>query len=284
MQEKLSSTDVLGEPLFISRSSKIYKWKENQLIKLFNEGIGSELIDNEEINSKETFSRGISSVKCYGQISVGTQTGLIIEKIPGMPLISLAGAKPLTAFNVPKLMAQLQLAMHETQTEVIRSYKDMVREALKSEPLDFLSVTERAMVDELLQNLPDGNSILHLDFHPDNIMSDTKATSIIDWMTAARGVPAADVAATLFLLNEGEMIPGFNRITAAVLEGIRKTICRNYLKQYKKASGICDEEITCWRLPFMIVRLGLWNIESERETLKQKIKDAILEINELECK
>jgi hypothetical protein len=66
---------------------------------------------------------------------------MIIESVRGQPLISLAGSYPTTAFGVPKLMVKLQTQLHNTQTDIIRSYNEMVITTLDSQPLSFL--TER---------------------------------------------------------------------------------------------------------------------------------------------
>jgi len=264
--------ESLGEPFFTSRSSQIFVREDNRLLKLFNREVDPELIRNEEINTTEAFEKGVSLVKCYGRVRVGDRTGLLIERISGKTLISNFASHPGSLFGVPGLMARLQIRLHATATQTIRCYKDMVRSALDSPPLSFLSAEEKGKALEKLEALPDGDSILHLDYHPDNIMTFQGESSIIDWMTAARGAPAADVAATLYLLTEGEMIPGLNRVVAAILEGIRKGICRGYLKNYKRISGMTDEEIACWRLPFLIVRLGVWHIASEIQVLQEKIR------------
>ena len=270
------SLESLGEPLFTSRSSQIFAWDGNALLKLFNANVDPLLIENEEINTTETYEKGISAVKCYGHIKIGDRTGIVIEKVAGKTLISRFGSKPLTLFQVPGMMADLQIEMHSTHTEKIRSYKQFVLSSLESEPMRFLSASERRAVENKLNALPDGDSILHFDYHPDNIMTDGNASTVIDWMTAARGVPAADVAATLYLLNEGEMIPGMSKAAAAILETIRKSICKKYYAAYKKRTGLTDSEVTPWRLPFLIFRLSVWNIDSEIVILQQKIRDELL--------
>lgn len=264
--------ESLDAPLFTSRSSEIYSWQGNTLLKLFRSGVGGELIENEEINTTETYEKGVSKVKCYGHVQVDDRIGIIIERIEGKTLISLLGSKPLVLFKAPDIMADLQVKMHNTQTDKIRSYKEMVLKALDSEAMRFLSGNEKKIAEDKIYALADGNSILHFDFHPDNIMSDGKNATIIDWMTAARGVPAADVAATLYLLNEGEMIPGLNKAVAAVMEVIRKTICKKYYAAYKKKTGLTDAEVAPWRLPFLIFRLSIWHIDSEIQVLQEKIK------------
>ena len=282
MEAKLYKIADLGSPLFTSRSSEVYYWEdynreEEVLLKLFRHGVDQKMIDSEEINTKETYDKGVSAVACYGQVRVedrdGTvRSGILLKKIPGQTLIARVMKHPETLFAAPKIMAERQLALHQTHTSVIRSYKDLVRECLDAPVMAFLTESEREEILRRLDALPDGDSILHLDYHPDNIMSDGEHISVIDYMTAASGAPAADVAATLYLLNEGEMIPGLSPAVAAVMEFLRKTICKKYLKRYKAASGMTDEEIAPWRLPFLIVRLGVWCIESEIIDLQNKIR------------
>lgn len=262
----------IGEPIFTSRSSQIFVREENTLLKLFNTYVDPELIKNEEINTRETYEKKVSMVKCFGHIQVDDRTGIILGKVKGKTLLSLVTSKPASAFKIVKLMVELQVNMHNTHTEKIRSYKEMVLCALSSQPLSFLTAQEKKNAVKKIKALPDGNSILHLDYHPDNIMSDGVETTIIDWMTAARGVPAADVASTVFLLSEGEMIPGLPKPVAAILEVVRKMLCKKYLKRYKKVTNMTDKEIAPWRLPFLVVRLGVWNIESEVAALQEKIR------------
>ena len=238
------------------------------------------MIDNKEINTTETFEKGISAVECYGQARVAcpdglVRSGLIIKKIPGQTLIARAMKKPLTVFSASGTMADLHIAMHNTHTDKIRSYKELVRTSLETVIMSFLTGKERAQILARLDALPDGDSVLHLDYHPDNIMSDGQNISVIDWMTSASGAPAADVAATLYLLNEGEMIPGLSPAVASVLEFLRKSICKSYLKKYKAISGMTDEEIRPWRLPFLIVRLSIWSIDSEIDDLRRKIREEL---------
>jgi hypothetical protein len=270
--ETVISETALEAPHFQSRSSQIFSWSGNTLLKLFHEDIAPDLIRNEEINTTEAFEKGITKVKCYGQATLDGRTGLILEKVEGKTLIALTTSNPGMAFRIPRLMAELQIQMHQTHTDKIRSYRQMVLDALDSEPLSFLTEQEKAAAVSRISRMPDGDSILHLDYHPDNIMSDGKTATIIDWMTAARGVPAADVAATLYLLNEGEMIPGLNRVLAMVLEQVRRHICSKYYSAYKEKTGLTDAEVAQWRLPFLIVRLGVWNIKSEVDLLQRKIR------------
>ena len=273
--QKLSLED-LGQPIFTSRSSEVFNWDEEKLLKLFHAGTDPDLIAHEAINSQVTFESGVSRVEYCGQVQLGDRQGLILKRVAGKTLISLAAGRPQTVFSVHRLMADLQIALHQAESDRIRSYRGLAKEALDREPMEFLTPEEKAHCLDRLEALPEGKHILHLDYHPDNIMSDGKSqTTIIDWMTASAGVPAADVAATLFLLNEGEMIPGMSKLAGAALEAIRKTVCRKYYADYKKKTGLTDQEVARWRLPFLIFRLTIWNIDSEIPGLQRKIREEL---------
>lgn len=61
-----------------------------------------------------------------------------------------------------------------------------------------------------LKSLPEGDSVCHGDFHPDNVLLSDDDVTIIDWMDASRGNPLADIARTSIILlgaSESEQIP-----------------------------------------------------------------------------
>jgi tRNA A-37 threonylcarbamoyl transferase component Bud32 len=51
----------------------------------------------------------------------------------------------------------------------------------------------------------EGNSLLHLDLHPINVMISSDGPIVIDWARPARGNAHADVALTWLLLSSGEV-------------------------------------------------------------------------------
>ncbi len=275
-----------GEPLFTSRSSEVFAFPAADvpeapdgaevLLKLFRPDVEQEYIDSEEVNTKEIFRKGATDVDCYGQVRVkdgdDVRSGILIKKIPGQTLIGFALTKPWIIPGAGRLMAEKQLELHACESDVIWSYKDLVLQSMDKPNMDFLSKKDKKKIRKYLDTLPDKKNILHFDYHPDNIMSDGENVSIIDFMTVATGDPAADVCATKILLNEGEMIPGFPKAVAMLLNVLKKYVYKRYVKAYQEMSGVTDKEIDQWRLAFLIVRKGIWAIPSESEPFKQKIK------------
>ncbi len=66
-----------------------------------------------------------------------------------------------------------------------------------------------------------GDSLLHMDFHPLNVMLSSDGPVVLDWANAARGDPLVDVATTWVLLASGE-------VTGSRLETLLARVGRNY--------------------------------------------------------
>lgn len=265
----------LGTPMCTSRSSELFDLGEGKLLKLFFKEASPTFIKYEEENLKEAFSKGVSDIECFDRIDIDGREGIIIKKIPGKTLVGVLSEDPSYLPKISSHMAELQLNMHRLEAQQMHSYRSVLELSVDSEELSFLTDEEKEKARKYIDALPDGNRILHLDYHPDNIMADGDKASVIDWATAACGDPAADVATTVYLMREGEMIPGLSKEEAEFLEQLRAKMLDGYLELYREHMPVSDEEIARWRLAVLMVRLHIWNIESEVKALQEKIKKEI---------
>ncbi|MCW7469900.1 phosphotransferase [Leptospira kanakyensis] len=265
------SMESLGKPFAIGRSADLFILPENRILKLFFPEAEESEIDLEVENTVEANRKGASKMRCYGKAKVGNRFGIIFDRLNGISLTKLPDKNPLELFRIAGKLAHLHYGIHQIESERFKDIKEILNHCLDSEPLSFLNLGEKQKVKSYIAGLPNGNSILHLDFHPENVIVEGKDEIIIDWMTAAKGNSAADVAFTFLLFTDGELWPGTPKLKIIFYTIVRKFILSGYLKAYKKLSGITDAEISAWRLPALILRLGLWNIESERESLKTQI-------------
>src|SRR5947207_9957905 len=81
--------------------------------------------------------------------------------------------------------------------------------------------------------LGEGQSLLHLDLHPDNVMLTTRGPFVIDWPNAARGPGAADVAHTWVVIACSTPTTGlYRRALSAVGRGL---LLRAFLKRFDRA-------------------------------------------------
>lgn len=85
-------------------------------------------------------------------------------------------------------------------------------------------------------------SILHLDFHPGNVMVvDGQVTGVLDWANGTTGDPASDVGTTMALLTMGPVDAPAG--VAPVLNGIRKWLARRYAAEYLRLNPLPPESI-----------------------------------------
>jgi aminoglycoside phosphotransferase (APT) family kinase protein len=75
-----------------------------------------------------------------------------------------------------------------------------------------------------------GEALLHMDFHPLNVMLSSDGPVVLDWTRASRGDPLVDVAATWVLLASGEV--NQSRLEALFVNAGRKTLLNAYLKPF----------------------------------------------------
>ena len=91
-----------------------------------------------------------------------------------------------------------------------------MRQALEREPSEleryartFAALHERLFMitaPAILRAVGDGDTLLHLDFHPENVLMGTHGPMVIDWANAARGHWADDVAMTVVIVK-GVVLP-----------------------------------------------------------------------------
>ena len=265
----------LPTPMATGRSAQLYEWEPDRVLKLFFEVVPDKDIDAEYRHTCEASARRVTGMACHGQVRVGTRSGIILDRVDGISLTRLPEKNPLFFFSLPRILATLHLNLHKSRTNTMRDVRACAAAMLETPALAFLGPREKDRAQEKIKALPGGNAVLHMDFHPENILAVPGEYTVIDWMTAARGHPAADVAATVFLLRDAELFPGISPAKKAFYELVRRFILSRYLKTYLAGSKISMDDIHAWRLPVLMLRLGLWEIQSERDRLKTEIKTHI---------
>ena len=265
----------LGPPLAVGRSAEIYAWSDDQVLKLFFLEVPESEIRKELANTEAAGLAALPAAYCHGAVDMEGRRGILLDRIRGISLTQLPEKHTKEFFALPRYLAQVHLELHKRSAPGLKDFRELVESALDKPSLAFLSKDEKSRIRKYLSLLPQGDRVLHLDFHPENIIVDGDRKVVIDWMTAARGVPAADVAFTVFLLRDAELFPGISALKRWFYETVRRYILKGYLSYYLKHSGLSRADLEIWRLPVLLLRLGIWGIESERGKLKTWIMELI---------
>lgn len=267
--------DDLGSPAAVGRTAEVYRLPNDTVLKLFHADIPEAEIAAEETNSAEAVRLGATAVACRGRLVIGGRTGLVFDEIVGRSLTQVAEQNVLLVRAVGRTLGRLHAELHAKSTDGLPDIRDVALRQLDAEPLAFLLTGERAAAARLIAALPDRSAVLHMDFHPQNVFQLGDRHEVIDWATALRGAPAADVASTQFLLHDAELWPGTPALKRLLYNAVRRTLLAAYLAEYLKLSAMDRGEIARWRLPIVILRLGMWDIDSERPRLQREIRDLV---------
>ena len=124
---------------------------------------------------------------------------MVIERIEGPDMVAMMEKRPWTFRQLGRSLADLHRHLHDL------SAPDWLSEA----PVGH------------------GDSLLHLDLHPLNVMIGPRGPVVIDWARACRGDAAVDEAIAWVLMAAGE-VPG-SRFMAMIVTRARSVLMKSFL-------------------------------------------------------
>lgn len=179
-------------------------------------------------------------------------------------------ARPWRIFQHARSLAELHIQTHQKSTAGLPSYKDRLRYDIRESPHLTEDLRKKAL--DRLDQLPDGQSICHGDYHPENVLITRQGPVVIDWMTACSGSPWADVARTSLILSIGAKAAG--RKIPFLLRVMVSLYHRTYLTHYCRVQPDATQEYSRW-MPLIAAGRLNENIIPEREALIRIVEQGI---------
>jgi len=244
------------------RTAEIFEWKDNQVLKLFLEGFPAAVVQREAQVTQAVHKAGIPVPAVEGVVEVDGRVGIVFERVEGTTMLEDMMYRPWKLGRYARIMAELQAQMHSREIVALRSLREDLEEVIQNQA-GMPDNVRHALVDAL--RLPDGNSVLHGDFHPDNIIMSPRGPVIIDWPEAKRGNPLADAARTWLLIRMGTPPPGTKM--QWLIKLIRRWFYSMFIKHYRELRPYSEQELEAWRLPIVAARLFFESIPEERRDL-----------------
>lgn len=273
-QELVKTIDpnLLHEMVSQGNTAEIYLYDEGKILKLFREQMPFQAISC-EYDKVKIIQRHLQNIPiAYDLVAYQNRFGIVYEQIKGNDMLNLFIKKLGKRKHYSRIMGQIHAKIHEVNIDVKYSVKEKLKDNINEEKE--LTSEEKVKVIRYLDNLPDGNKVCHFDFHPGNIMLMDNIPIVIDWMTACTGCKAADVARTCLLLQYGELQHA-NFMMKLFVHIFNKGIGKLYYKEYKKITGISDEEVEQWILPIAAARLTEWLTDHEKEQLLRVVREKL---------
>ena len=225
-------------PVLGGASSLVRRIDGGRVAKIFHAAVSEEMIDREYRAANLAADRGIAVARPIARIDAEEGRTILYPEIAGATLLGQMRRKPFGAGKALEDMVRLHRSIHACDVPELRPLKDVLRIDIEYGPAD-ARVKEAAYA--LIDRLPDGDRLLHGDFHPSNILAAPEGLTAIDWSKAARGEVTPDMLRTEMLLRFGQgpedMLTNVARDWAA----------RRYAHGYAGVAGAELSHVAQWR-------------------------------------
>ncbi len=225
-------------------TADVYEWPGHTVLKLFKEHTEEHTIEYEALIHEMVYDKGINMPKLLEEVEVEGRRGYVYERINEKSLLFHLTKKRWKLWHFGKILARTQLMIHEKKAPLLPDLRERLRSDIGKVKNLKIEDAERLMA--YINILPEGNTICHMDFHPGNVFYHPKIGTTIDWITASRSVPAADVARTYIILKHGGLKYNAPRWVAWLEATGRHLLLRRYLSYYYKHSNITFSDIEIW--------------------------------------
>jgi Ser/Thr protein kinase RdoA (MazF antagonist) len=258
-----------GKPIAVGRTAEIYAWDDGTVLKLFRSWMPASAANDEARIARTVHATGIRVPAVGDVITVGGRTGILYERVEGMPMMDAMLSRLWRLRHFARLLAGLHAEMHGESAPGLPSQKQRLIDKIESAAS--LPATLRVRALDALDEMPDGDRLCHGDFHPDNILMTTEGPIIIDWVDATQGHPMADVARTSLLLSSGSLPPKIPGPVRWLLSAVRRRFHDLYLQHYLHLRPDDQQVLEAWPPLIAAARLSE-NIAEEQTLLVAKVK------------
>jgi aminoglycoside phosphotransferase (APT) family kinase protein len=202
-------------------------------------------------------------------VTIDGRYGYVFDRVDGVVMLDLLLRCPWRGRRYAGLLASVHADMHGRRFDGLPEIK--ARLAAKIDAAAPLDRSLRTAAKHRLLELEAGNSVLHGDLHPDNVMLTKAGPVVIDWTDAAQGSPAADVARTEWLFSAATIPPEAPH--RSFLVAAQSIFRRRYVGSNLAATGMSRSRLRAWRLPVLAGRLS--------EAIDRETEPVLIEIRSL---
>lgn len=253
------------------RTVEVFLWDAKTVLKLGRDPSFSPAFQREAAALLATTAIPGLAPAFHGAVTVDGRPGLLMERLGGTDLLKELEKKPWRVWSTGGELAREHARLHTISAPAgIETARDRIAYRLKSEAIPD---DVRSYALTVLETVPDGQQLCHVDFHPGNLMRADGALKVIDFANACAGDPDWDVAVTLCLLELGEPPPTTPRWMRLAKKFFRRAMLASYRRRYRKIRPPNPRHALAWRTLFLAQRLDD-RIPEERGRILEQLSAA----------
>ena len=255
------------------REAEIYEWEPGKVLRLFRGQRDSASIAY-ECAAMDAVRAVVPLVPAvFGVAEVMGRPGIIMERVDGPDLLTMISKKPWTVWRCGRITGEVHAQLHGVVApQSIPTLRERVERFRGGTDRVPAHVAEWAL--RQFAAMPDGDKLLHGDFHPANILLPPSGPMVIDWPNVTRGNPDADLGRSLLMIRMGELPPGSPLVIRLGAKVARSLLEMSYLRAYRRARSVDMAVVERWAILRAVDRLSD-GIAEERDGLLALLEKAM---------
>lgn len=192
---------------------------------------------------------------------------LLTDWLPGRRLIDVALHRPWLVIRLGEAFGEMQARLHASTVDA---------EGPADAWIDWPEPPPEAIAERLRAIPLRHDRLIHLDYHPENVLVEgTSISGVLDWTNAQIGDPRADLARTFVILEALPLVFGLRRRLIRPLVG---RFARAWWRGYTRRAGRqTDMPLFCaWAYRGLIAdltpKLDMDQLEFDRDALRRQLQ------------
>ena len=230
----LRNVDVEGcEVLGVGGHGKVVRLNADTIVKLYHPGVTQEEVEREQEYAKKAFVKGIPTAIPFDVVKCGEQYGLVFELVDSDTLSNHLNKHPEQMEEYAVKYAAMLKELHSIQVSEgeMDSTRVLYRERLEA-MRQFMTKEEVDMLQKINDAIPDGNTVVHGDFHPRNVMLQGTELVLIDMADLTVGHPLYDLGSmgVTHHVTRDARIENITNMKASEVRKLWRLFLENYLE------------------------------------------------------
>ncbi len=246
----IDGCEVIGK----GAKGTVYRYNNDTVLKVYNDKNSIDDIKNERKLAKYAFVLGIPTAISFDLVKVGDKFGTVYELLDAHPFSAIMGNDPSRVEECANMYADILRLIHSTEVNKnkLPNAKNKYDNVWLKSVLPYLNEEETSKVKRMLEEIPESNTMLHCDFHTNNLMLQNGEPIVIDMDTLSYGHPLYDLCNICFTYKtqcefDPESAESFLGMKKEDIFRVWKYFLPRYLKTTdEKLIEEVDKKITCF--------------------------------------
>ena len=236
-------------------TSEVFSYGNDRILKLYYGNNMSDAADREFMNSKIIYNFGFPTPAPITRIEIDGRSGIIFQQLTGPTLMeTLFKNQEDTIHTLAEMMAAFHKIpvgnyLHHYLTDDISWY---INNAV------LIDDNERIWLKGLATSIPCGNTFIHGDFNPFNILMHHDVPMLIDFVSLSIGNALFDVAYTVMMFRYAEP-PDKDLTILKRLIPMRSILEQLFIDEYMRILPFDLAALEPWLIMAAIERLNPYN-------------------------